>query len=65
MKLIKDKCSIIYKDFFTLRGTPLEVFEYRLGNGSAFDWIIEPPHFHQAASFTIDQPFPGQFQYAR
>jgi predicted helicase len=41
MKLSKDKRSIIYNDFLTLSGIPLEVFDYRLGNRSALDWIID------------------------
>ena len=41
MKLSKDKRSIIYNDFLTLSGIPPEVFEYRLGNRSALEWIID------------------------
>jgi predicted helicase len=41
MKLSKDKSSLIYNDFLTLSGIPPEVFEYRLGNRSALDWIID------------------------
>ena len=41
MKLSKDKRSLIYNDFLTLGGIPSEVFEYRLGNRSALDWIID------------------------
>jgi predicted helicase len=41
MKLTKDKRSIIYNDFLTLSSIPPEVFEYRLGNRSALDWIID------------------------
>jgi predicted helicase len=33
--------SLIYNDFLTLSGIPPEVFEYRLGNRSALDWIID------------------------
>ena len=40
MKLSKDKRSLIYNDFLTLSGIPPEVFEYRLGNRSALEWII-------------------------
>ncbi|MFM6191503.1 MAG: type ISP restriction/modification enzyme [Planktothrix sp.] len=40
IKLSKDKTQIIYNEFFTLSGIPPEVFEYRLGNRSALDWII-------------------------
>ncbi len=41
MKLSKDKRSIIYNDFLTLSGIPPEVFDYRLGNRSALDWVID------------------------
>ena len=41
MKLSKDKRSLIYNDFLTLSGIPPEVFEYRLGNRSALEWIID------------------------
>ena len=41
MKLSKDKRSLIYNDFLTLSGIPPEVFDYRLGNRSALDWIID------------------------
>jgi predicted helicase len=41
MTLSKDKTQIIYNDFVTLGGIPPEVFEYRLGNRSALDWIID------------------------
>jgi len=41
MTLSKDKTQIRYNDFLTLTGIPPEVFEYRLGNRSALDWIID------------------------
>ena len=41
MKLSKDKRSLIYNDFLTLSGIPPEVFEYRLGNRSPLEWIID------------------------
>jgi predicted helicase len=41
MKLSKDKTTIIYNEFLTLSGIPPEVFEYKLGNRSALDWIID------------------------
>jgi predicted helicase len=41
MKLTKDKSAILYNDFLTLAGIPPEVFEYRLGNRSALEWIID------------------------
>lgn len=41
MKLSKDRCSLVYNDVITLGGIPPEVFEYRLGNRSALEWIID------------------------
>jgi predicted helicase len=41
MRLSKDKRSILYNDFLTLAGVPLEAFEYRLGNRSALEWVID------------------------
>jgi len=41
MKLSKDKTELVYNDFLTMRGIPAEAFEYRLGNRSALDWVID------------------------
>jgi predicted helicase len=41
MRLSKDKTTIIYNDFLSLTGIPPETFDYKLGNRSALDWIIE------------------------
>jgi predicted helicase len=41
MRLSKDKTQIVYNDFLTLSGIPPETFEYRLGNRSALDWVID------------------------
>ncbi|MEK6301849.1 MAG: type ISP restriction/modification enzyme [Acidobacteriota bacterium] len=41
MRLTKDKTEIIYNDFLRLSGIPLECFEYRLGNRSALEWVID------------------------
>ena len=41
MKLTKDKTAIIYNSFLTLAGIPKETFEYRLGNRSALEWVID------------------------
>ena len=41
MKLSKDKTQLIYNEFLTLAGIPPKAFEYRLGNRSALDWIID------------------------
>ena len=41
MKLSKDKTQLIYNDFLTLDGIPPEVYEYRLGNRSALEWVVD------------------------
>jgi predicted helicase len=41
MKLSKDKTSIIYSEFLTIAGIPPETHEYRLGNRSALEWVID------------------------
>ncbi len=41
MKLSKDKTQLIYNDFLTLAGIPAEAFEYKLGNRSAPEWVID------------------------
>ncbi|MEK6642453.1 MAG: type ISP restriction/modification enzyme [Planctomycetota bacterium] len=41
MKLAKDKKSLIVNDSLVLDGIPKEVFDYRLGNRSALDWVID------------------------
>ena len=40
MKLSKDKTQLTYNDFLALDGIPSKAFEYRLGNRSALDWVI-------------------------
>jgi predicted helicase len=41
MKLTKDKSSLFYNDFLTLHGIPRETYDYRLGNRSALEWVID------------------------
>jgi predicted helicase len=41
MRLSKDKTSLIYNQFLTLSGIPKEAYEYRLGNRSALEWVID------------------------
>lgn len=41
MRLSKDKRQLKYNDFLTLDGIPEKVFEYKLGNRSALDWVID------------------------
>jgi predicted helicase len=42
----KDKSILTYNDSLTLKGIPPETYEYRLGNRSALEWVIDPSiHF--------------------
>ena len=41
MKLSKDKTQLVYNDFLTLEGIPPKAFDYRLGNRSALEWVID------------------------
>jgi predicted helicase len=47
MKLAKDKTAVVYNDFLTLAGIPTETFEYKLGNRSALEWIIDRYQVHR------------------
>ena len=41
MKLSKDKTQLRYNDFLTVDGIPPEVYDYRLGNRSALEWVVD------------------------
>ncbi len=41
MRLSKDKAQILYNEYLTLYGIPAKTFEYRLGNRSALEWVID------------------------
>jgi len=41
MRLAKDRKSLKVNDSLTLSGIPPEAFEYRLGNRSALEWVID------------------------
>lgn len=41
MKLVKHKGMLLYNDFLTLSGIPFEAYDYRLGNRSALEWVID------------------------
>lgn len=41
MKLSKDKTSLIYNQFLTLSEIPKETYDYRLGNRSALEWVVD------------------------
>ena len=41
MKLTGDKTAVIVNDALTLEDVPPEAFDYRLGNRSALEWVID------------------------
>jgi predicted helicase len=41
MQLSPDRTKLIYSKGLTLLGIPQECFEYRLGNRSALEWVID------------------------
>jgi predicted helicase len=41
MALSKDKSQLRYNEFLTLSGIPAEAHEYRLGNRSALEWVVD------------------------
>ena len=41
MRFSKDKTQIRYNDFLTLDGIPAEAFQYKLGNRSALEWVVD------------------------
>ena len=41
MKLSKDKATVVYNDFLSLNGVPPQIYDYRLGNRSALEWVID------------------------
>ncbi len=41
MRFSKDKTELKYNDFLTLEVIPPEVFDYRLGNRSALEWVVD------------------------
>jgi predicted helicase len=41
MTLSKDKTQLHYNEFLTISGIPPEVYEYRLGNRSALEWVVD------------------------
>jgi len=53
MKLIEDKTALVVNAALTLKGIPPECFEYKLGNRSALEWVIEQYRVKQAKDGTV------------
>ena len=41
MRLSKDKTALAVNSSLTLAGIPPEAFDYRLGNRSALEWVVD------------------------
>lgn len=41
MRLTKDRQGVICNDFLTLAGIPAQAFEYKIGNRSAIEWVVD------------------------
>ncbi len=41
MRLTKDHTGVVVNDSLTLSGIPPEVFQYKLGNRSALEWVLD------------------------
>ena len=41
MRLTPDKTALVVNQSLTLAGIPQECFQYRLGNRSALEWVID------------------------
>ncbi len=41
MRLLPDRTAVIVNESLTLAGIPQECFQYRLGNRSALEWVID------------------------
>jgi predicted helicase len=65
MKLAKDKRSLQVNDSLTLAGIPHEAFDYRLGNRSALEWVIDQYRFKtdKRSGITSDPNNPDDPEY--
>ena len=56
MRLSEDKNLLVYNEFLTLKGIPPEVYEYRLGNRSALEWVVDQYQVksHERSGITND-----------
>ncbi|RKZ73403.1 MAG: DNA helicase [Gammaproteobacteria bacterium] len=41
MRLSKDKTQLIYNNFLILKCIPIKTFDYKLGNRSALEWVVD------------------------
>jgi predicted helicase len=65
MRLSKDKTQLKVNESLTLAKIPPEVFDYRLGNRSALDWVIDQYQVStdKRSGITSDPNNPDDEQY--
>ncbi|MGH9407652.1 MAG: type ISP restriction/modification enzyme, partial [Terriglobia bacterium] len=63
MRLSKDKTQVKVNESLTLAGIPPETFEYRLGNRSALEWVIDQYQVTERNGIRSDPNRPGDEQY--
>lgn len=65
MRLSKDKTTLTYNNFLALSGIPPETYEYRLGNRSALEWVIDQYQIStdKRSGITNDPNRPGDPTY--
>lgn len=65
IKLSQGKRSLKYNDFLTLSGIPPEVYNYKLGNRAALEWVINLYRVHtdKRSVITSDPNRPDDPQY--
>ena len=66
MRLSKDKTQLKVNDSLTLAKIPSEVFDYRLGNRSALDWVIDQYQIStdKSSGITSDPNNPADEEYS-
>ena len=65
MKLSKDKTQLKYNDFLTLDGISAKAFDYRLGNRSALEWVVDQYRVKtdKRSGIVNDPNHPGEPRY--
>ncbi|MCH8839424.1 MAG: hypothetical protein IH831_01855, partial [Planctomycetes bacterium] len=65
MRLSKDKTELVVNESLKLGGIPPEIFDYRLGNRSALDWVIDQYRIKtdKRSSITSDPNNPDDEEY--
>ena len=65
MKLTKDRAAVIVNESLTMSGITPEVYEYRLGNRSALEWVIDQYRVStdKRSGITSDPNRPDDEQY--